>query len=164
MAGRIIAINTGAVSLATSTTKTILTVKPPSNIPCRYVYLAIFAENASGTTSDSTDRQLLWTLGEITVDSGTATAGTAKPIWKSIEGVAGTPQLTWRYNASSEPTYTSGATLDTGAAHPAGGVLKCELIPWGGELCLPSGKEHGLKVTNNCGDTLNIYAVARVEE
>lgn len=164
MAGRVITLAPAAVSITTGSVIAVLAIKAPTNIPLIIRYLGIFAENNTGTDSDSADRQMLWEIAKITAASGTGTAGTVWPIWRTVESVAGTPQLTWRHTFTVPPTYTSGQTLDRGATHPAGGPLKMESMPYGGELVINSNEEIAIKVTNNTGATMNVYPVVRVEE
>jgi hypothetical protein len=137
----------------TSTSKTFLTAKAPSNQKIKILGIEFFGK---GTTN--TDTPVKLEIGNITTDgeTGTATAVTPTPFDADD---AETPQGTYYKAYGTEPT-TYGTIMRTWECHPQMSLVI--YFPLGDELVVAGGKEIGIRLTSNQNETMALNLI--VEE
>jgi hypothetical protein len=145
-------VTAGEISV-TSTPKTFLTLKAPTNQRIRIKGIEVFGKGTANT-----DTPVKLEIGNITTDGETGTATAVTPV--PLDGdEAETPQGTYYKNYGTEPT-TYGTIMRTWEIHPQTGLVV--YFPMHDEIKLAGGKEIGLRLTSNQNETMSLNVI--VEE
>jgi hypothetical protein len=146
MADLLVCCSAGEASI-TSTAKTVVAVKAPSNQRLKIKGIEIFGK---GTSNTDTPVKV-----EAIVASNIA-SGTAGSVTTQVQDteMGETPQGTYTGNYSAEPTYTSAVVTRTWEVHPQTGLVV--YFPLHDEIKLKGGQGFALRLTSNQNETVAV--------
>jgi hypothetical protein len=134
----------------TSTAKTVIAITAPSNQRMRIKGIEIFGKGTSGT--DTPVKVELLKAASYT--SGTAGSGVTSVL---DQDYGETPQATYAYNFSAEPTYTSAIVMRVWEVQPQTGLIV--YFPLHDEIKIKGGGVFALRLTSTQSETMAVQAI-----
>lgn len=148
MAGLNLTVMAGEVAV-TSTPKTFLTLKAPTNQRLKLKGIEVFGKGVAGT-----DTPVKIEIARVTTDGNTGTATAVTP-GSTDDSHTETPQGTYFKTYGTEPT-TYGTILRTIELHPQTGIV--HFFPLGDEFKIKGAGILGIRMTSNQNETISLTA------